>query len=504
MTDFLEGDYVVRKGERCQVVHVDRSLRPWAYTVRLQDGREVATEADRLTPAGAAHAAPAVSSSQLGAFASPRAYWLTLIVLIVLTVADGVLVTILFDEYTEYYAQFVNQGTAFVYVCWAALILLVRRCRRGRRGGGGVDSAGDKILRDPLLTDGGGGGSSSKPRGRDYAPWYFLVLIGVLNGSGNFCMAIGQPHTPGLTQTLLSLLTVPLVMVLAWACLKQRPSAQALAGALLIVVGTAMSGLRVVLGSGAATAQPIDPLWYSIALYAFAQIFLSSERVFEEHSFGKYKKLDPMVMFLWTLATQFTIGWALYPLQTVPAFGGIRLDDIPSVIGGGILCAFGQNPANGTSSHGHSPAPPRPPYYPNGTAGNGTAGNGTAGGNGTIPGGGGGGGGALPPHCGAGHALIFWIYCSIDFWCYFAGLYVIQKGGANLMVISSAVALPLQQLVLCTPFLVSVWAETFFWGDAVALVLVLVGFLTYQLSTDGVLKLPSWLTSERCAARRGE
>ena len=46
-------------------------------------------------------------------------------------------------------------------------------------------------------------------------------------------------------------------------------------------------------------------------------------------------------------------------------------------------------------------------------------------------------------------------YCSVDFWCYFFGLYVIQKGGANLMVMASAISLPLQQLVLCTPFLMA-------------------------------------------------
>ena len=67
------------------------------------------------------------------------------------------------------------------------------------------------------------------------------------------------------------------------------------------------------------------------------------------------------------------------------------------------------------------------------------------------------------------------------------GLYVIQNGGANLMVISSAVALPIQQLVLCLPLL-GIYRESFFWGDAVALVLVLIGFLIYQvLSPEGKL-----------------
>ena len=66
-------------------------------------------------------------------------------------------------------------------------------------------------------------------------------------------------------------------------------------------------------------------------------------------------------------------------------------------------------------------------------------------------------------------------------------MYVIQNGGATLMVISSAVALPIQQLVLCLPLL-GIYRESFFWGDAVALVLVLIGFLIYQvLSPEGKL-----------------
>ena len=55
--------------------------------------------------------------------------------------------------------------------------------------------------------------------------------------------------------------------------------------------------------------------------------------------------------------------------------------------------------------------------------------------------------------CGADHPIIFWAYASVDFWCYFFGLWVIQRGGASLMVLASAIALPLQQFVLVMPFL---------------------------------------------------
>ena len=71
----------------------------------------------------------------------------------------------------------------------------------------------------------------------------------------------------------------------------------------------------------------------------------------------------------------------------------------------------------------------------------------------------------------------------MDFWAYYFGLWVIQKGGATLMAVVVAVALPLQQLVLCSKPLVGKWAETFFWGDGVALGLVLLGFVGYQFGS---------------------
>lgn len=137
-------------------------------------------------------------------------------------------------------------------------------------------------------------------------------------------------------------------------------------------------------------------------------------------------------MFCWTLWTQFLLGFALYPAQTVEPFGDLVLHEIPRVIWDGMRCNFGLGPSE---------------YVENG------------------------------PSCGFFSSFIFFAYCAVDFCCYAYGLIVIQNGGANLMVISSAVALPIQQLILCLPFM-GIYRESFFWGDAVALILVLIGFFT--------------------------
>ena len=75
------------------------------------------------------------------------------------------------------------------------------------------------------------------------APIGYLVAVGVLNGLSNFLMAVAQPHTAGLTQSLLGTLGVPLVMLLSFVFLHKRPTFQNICGAGLIVAGTALSGM---------------------------------------------------------------------------------------------------------------------------------------------------------------------------------------------------------------------------------------------------------------------
>jgi len=247
-------------------------------------------------------------------------YWIMLAVLVLLNVADNVLVVVLFDEFTEVYAQFVNQGTAFVYIIISSVILFVRWLPCGRH----LRCFWDKPKHEQIVEDRQRETGTSLRK----APWYLLVGIGLFNGSANFLMAISQPHTPGLTQTLLYNLGIPLVMVLSAIFLHQCPTPIAIVGAVLVVGGSCISALREVFQPDPA-ASPVVILWGSVVMFAIAQIFLSGEKVWEEASFSKFGSLDPMLMFWYTLVTQFLLGWALYPVQTIPDFGNITLSDIP-------------------------------------------------------------------------------------------------------------------------------------------------------------------------------
>jgi drug/metabolite transporter (DMT)-like permease len=408
-------------------------------------------------------------------FGGAKGFWLMFLVLVLLQTADGTLCVLLFDVWGERYSIFINQGGAFVYISWSLLALGMLSRRRNKNS--------ERLPTDVIDVRSPAGSARRVPR-------RVLILIGLMNGSANFCMAIAQPHTPGLTQTLLLLLGIPLVLVLSWLVLSKRPSAMASVAAALIVTGTGFSGMRTVLQPSG--SEPVTVFNWAILLFATAQLFLAAEKIIEESIFGAHPSVHPMEMFCWTLVTQFCLGWALYPLQTIPALGGLNMTELPGVVRDGVRCTVGQ------------------------------------------------------PPCTAGHAAVFWAYTCVDFWCYYFGvrfpspllspsalctlsatlspsphlspsfdhamraphprdahdrldscplppctsplhqLWVIQRGGASLLVLVTAVALPLQQLVLCARSLLGSLAETFFWGDAVSLALVLLGFMVFQaLSVEG-------------------
>ena len=263
----------------------------------------------------------------------------TLLILIFLTVGDGVLVVILFDKYTDRYSQYLNQGTAGVY-CIVSTMIIMSRLFRGEKDFGSTR-------------------------------YWILITIGLLNGTANFFMATSQPHTPGITQSLLNQLSIPLVLVLSWIFVGKSSSKVAIGGASLIILGTMISAFRPGGTDGDCGANSCYAI--SSVLFAVAQLFLAGERVFEEHTFQN-SKTDVLYMFCWTLWTQFLLGFALYPAQTVEPFGNLVLDEIPRVILDGIRCNFGSGPSEGYVEGG--------------------------------------------PSCGFFSSFIFFAYCAVDFACY--------------------------------------------------------------------------------------
>ena len=158
-------------------------------------------------------------------------------------------------------------------------------------------------------------------------------------------------------------------------------------------------------------------------------------------------------MFCVTMWVQFVLYLPLLPTQTLDALGGLQLSDIPAIMWDGVRCTFG---VTSTEPSG-LPAPGL-------------------------------------PHCDGANTAMFFAYTTVDFSCYFCGLYIIRRHGASLMVVASAVALPLQQIVFCLPFLAQ-YQERLYRTDGAALASVLLGFVMYYWAVLG-LALP-------CGSARG-
>ncbi|KAH8066417.1 hypothetical protein JL722_858 [Aureococcus anophagefferens] len=366
---------------------------------------EAALDAPLLRVDDASISASSVSTQKRDASAGAGVFAL----LIALTVGDIVLGAILFDRFGEIYAQYLNLATAACYCVASTAAVLWRRAPRAPR---------------------------------------LLVVIGVLNGGGNFFQAVGQPHTPGITQSLLSAtLSVPLVLSLSLLFLGKRPSRTAAGAAALVVAGAACSAFRSRLGASRALidaggeddggAGGIVVEWYAVALFAVAQLIFSAERVFEESVFARaLEGLDATTMFCWTMWVQFVLYLPLLPSQQLPALGGLTP---PQIL-----------PWSATACGARSAAP-----RPRRRVGS--------------------------PGCDLVNTALFFAYVAVDGCCYCCGLYVIKRYGASAMVVAGSVALPLQQVVFCAPFLVGRrYAESLYGADVAALVLVLAGFVGFH------------------------
>lgn len=197
-----------------------------------------------------------------------------------------------------------------------------------------------------------------------------------------------------------------MVMFFSWIVLKQRPSFMAFYAACFIVAGVVISSLPSLLGSSSDAG--FVSLWYSVVIFFCSELFFSGEKVMEEVVFHKYRT-DVFYMFLWTLWTQFALGWIYYPLQAIPEFGNITLSSIPDVIWNGCVAVRrgGRDPLICCCLHPPGAAPGT--FLPCAialcccrsckcTAGL-SAGPGY-------------------PHCDWHNPVLFFVYCAVDYCCY--------------------------------------------------------------------------------------
>jgi hypothetical protein len=128
----------------------------------------------------------------------------------------------------------------------------------------------------------------------------------------------------------------------------------------------------------------------------------------------------------------FQLFWTLcfLPLTTLPGFGGIPFDQIPTQIKYGFLCFLGINSQKGDE-------------------------------------------------CSYNY-IVTVSYFVLNFFYNILILLVTKYASATLFTIAFAVRLPLLQIIYCIPFIMQQYVEKFTWESIVALVIVLSGFALYS------------------------
>uniref|UniRef100_A0A7S2S2C2 Uncharacterized protein n=1 Tax=Rhizochromulina marina TaxID=1034831 RepID=A0A7S2S2C2_9STRA len=156
------------------------------------------------------------------------------------------------------------------------------------------------------------------------------------------------------------------------------------------------------------------------------------------HAFEQ-KSVDLYVMSAVVAAFQILWGFCFLPVLAMPAFGGVPFHEMPTQLWFGFRCFMGMNSLPGDHCDGV--------WYSNAT-------------------------------------MAMLIYCAINFGYNLLSLLVTKHGSALLLVVSSALALPVTNLAFSWHALMGDDAEEFLPNDIVALVVVVLGFVVYSLPSS--------------------
>jgi hypothetical protein len=239
---------------------------------------------------------------------------------------------------------------------------------------------------------------------------------------------------------LINQLVIPITLLLSAALLRRAYSRTQLAGAAIIVAGTALTIVPYFSGAEARhRSERVE--WYSVLLYILGQLPTAMSAVYSEKNFAE-AALD--VFFFTTITSwmQLAISWLFVPLQSLRALGGVRLEDIPAVFRDGARCFAGQ-PVPVFDGHDR-----------------------------------------VTGACGPYVPRVTMLFSLSGFAYGVSYLMLLKREGAVLAVISQGVALPLSNLAFnVAAFTGSDNVEAFSWWNVGGLLVVLAGFAAYRWGT---------------------
>lgn len=321
-----------------------------------------------------------------------------------------------YNAYGEKYFFFRQVTTNAMYDIWASLVILGRwLCQPGF-----------------TATTGGTRLTCCKSDKTSFPVWKFAVLA-LLDGLADFLQSSSGSTTPGSWQVLINQAQIFFIMACSWLLLRSRYKWVQVFGATLTLVGTCIG---VIPNLGRCDSDRC--LVTSTIVFFAADVPAALSTVWKQAAL-QGAGIDVFVLTAAVSWLQLFLTWALLPLQSFSAFGGVDLHSLPDAVADGARCFAGD-----TSVAVYDKA------------------------------------GKVIGHCGPYVTMVTFAFSLSGFISGILNLYVVKHGSAALMVLGTAVTVPLSALAFSVPAIMGKDAQPFNWDDVVGLALVALGFLAYN------------------------
>jgi drug/metabolite transporter (DMT)-like permease len=268
-------------------------------------------------------------------------------------------------------------------------------------------------------------------------PWKKFVVMGLLDAGSGFMSTIGGAYCEGSLQTLLNQCIIPGTIILSYFFLGEKVSLPQGVGSLGIVLGAVVSVIPSLLYPSATSTTTAK----GVVIFICGLVPAAASNVYKEAAFRSEGELKIDINLLSAIVATFQViaGFLFLPVLSLKEFGGVPLKDMPEQLRQGFMCFLNQDSLPGDHCSGKS----NHPWAETGFS-----------------------------------AMI--LYCVVNFGYNLLSLLVTKWGSAVLMVVSSALALPVTNLAFSTNLLMGKRVEPFTVADAAALLLVGLGFLLYS------------------------
>ena len=208
-------------------------------------------------------------------------------------------------------------------------------------------------------------------------------------------------------------------------------------GASVIIAGAVLAIMPLFVGDQH-EGDGTSVAWYSVVIFVGAQVPASLSGVCKQVLFDKDANMDIFYLTCLVSWTQLASTWLFVPILSLPSFGGIPLSDIPEVFRNGARCFIGDDSIP-VEKHGK-----------------------------------------IIGHCSDFTPRVTMIFSVSGFLAGIFQLLILKEGGAVIMVICQAIALPLANMAFSVRAIMGSQVEDFSWYDVGGLLLVLAGFVTYR------------------------